>query len=31
VGQNRTAPEQSAMSVGVADIDAAYAEAQRRG
>jgi predicted enzyme related to lactoylglutathione lyase len=31
VGQDRTAPEQSAMSVGVADVDAAYAEAQRRG
>jgi predicted enzyme related to lactoylglutathione lyase len=31
VGQDATAPEQSAMSVGVQDVDAAYAEAQRRG
>ena len=31
VGEDQTAPEQSAMSVAVADVDAAYAEAQRRG
>lgn len=31
VGKDATAPEQSAMSVAVADVDAAYAEAQRRG
>ncbi|SDE97547.1 Glyoxalase-like domain-containing protein [Blastococcus fimeti] len=31
VGKDRTAPEQSSMSVGVADVDAAYADAQRRG
>ena len=31
VGTDETAPEQSSMSVAVADVDAAYAEAQRRG
>ena len=31
VGTDPTAPEQSAMSVAVADVDAAYAEARRRG
>jgi len=31
VGKDETAPEQSSMSVAVADVDAAYAEAQRRG
>ena len=31
VGGDATAPEQSSLSVGVADVDAAYAEAQRRG
>ena len=29
--RTETAPEQSSMSVAVADVDAAYAEAQRRG
>lgn len=31
VAGDATAPEQSSMSVAVPDIDAAYAEAQRRG
>ena len=31
VSGDASAPEQSAMSVQVADVDAAYAEAQRRG
>jgi len=31
VGQDPTGPEPSSMSVNVADVDAAYAEAQRRG
>ncbi len=31
VAVDATAPEQSALSVAVADVDAAYAEAQRRG
>ena len=31
VSRDATAPEQSALSVQVADVDAAYAEAQRRG
>ena len=31
VSGDATAPEQSAMSVHVADVEAAYAEAQRRG
>ena len=31
VGKDATAPEQSATSVAVADVDAAYAQAQRRG
>ncbi|MDT0276918.1 glyoxalase superfamily protein [Blastococcus goldschmidtiae] len=31
VGEDASAPEQSSMSVAVADVDAAYADAQRRG
>jgi len=31
VGTDATAPEQSSISVAVPDVDAAYAEAQRRG
>ena len=31
MGEDATAPEQSSLSVAVADVDAAYAEAQQRG
>ena len=31
VAQDPTAPEQSSLSVALADVDAAYAEARRRG
>ena len=31
VGEDPTGPEPSSLSVNVADVDAAYAEAQRRG